>query len=73
MNSIDEQMIAYIKIYAVEHGYLPTVRDISQDMNITLSRAFKRFKTLEERGIITRNGQKYSVKGLKYVADFTQP
>ena len=69
MNELDKQIIEYIKTYGIEHGYLPTTRDVADGLNITHPRAFYRFKVLEKRGWLKRDGQKYSVKGLRYVRD----
>lgn len=67
--AIDNKILEYIKDYGVKNGCLPTVREIAKDLNITQSMTFYHFKILEDRGKIIRHGQRYSVKGLKYVRE----
>ena len=69
MSKLDDDIIEYILQYGLREGYLPTMREIAKEFNIGLTTVFYHFSTLEERGFIIRVGQRYCVKGLKYVRE----
>ena len=69
-SELNLEVYDYIKSYAVEHGYLPTIQEIADHFYIAVSSAHFHLRRLTEFGYISRHGgARYSVKGLRYVAD----
>lgn len=70
MKTTDKDVLNFIRSYGVEHGYLPTIREIGDALGIhSTSAIWLRMNNLEHQGYIHKNGVRYSVEGLRYVID----
>lgn len=49
-----EAVLAYVNEHRDEYGYSPSVRDIAQKMNVSVSTAHGDLRELEEEGLVTR-------------------
>ena len=70
MKPREEQILRFIKDYGLEHGFLPTVREICDGVNLkSTSSVSLHLANLEKLGYIKRDtgSPRYSVKGLWYV------
>ena len=66
----EKEVLLFIKEYALTKGYLPTVREISEGVHLKSTSSIAWYMiTLEKKGYIKREGWRYTVKGLRYVAD----
>ena len=67
----EKQILTIIKIYMMENGTTPTIRDICREAGLrSPSSAHKYFIRLVDKGYIKqfdRGTCRYSVKGMKYV------
>ena len=71
MSGLDLEIYNFIRRYAVENGFLPTITEIAEAFCFVISTANYRLIKLEKNGYIVRheNGIRYSVKGLRYIAE----
>ena len=68
----DKEVLDYIKGYMKENGTTPTMKNISEHINISTMVVQKHFQRLIELGYIKRLNEKshnYIVKGMKYVEE----
>ncbi len=66
----EKKIILFIKEFALTNGYLPTIREIGEGVNLKSTSSIACYMvSLEKKGYIIRDGWRYKVKGLKYVAD----
>ena len=66
----DSDVLEYVKRFMVENGYTPTVRDICKGMGLSSASSVQsHFIRLQRSGDIIRIGDRYKVKGMRYVSD----
>ena len=62
LRSKEKEIYRYIKDFAIEHGYLPSIREIGNGVGL---------KDIQHKGYINREwgSTRYSVKGLRYIEE----
>lgn len=64
----DQEILAYIKSFMIENGRTPTMREIGAGIHLySLNTVNMHFHRLVDQGYIFQFGNKYSVKGMKYI------
>lgn len=48
------QTLEYVRSYAEEHGYSPSLREVAKELGITPNGAQEKLKALEAKGAIAR-------------------
>jgi len=73
MTNRTKQIYDFIIDYAIENGYLPTVREIGDACSLSSTSTVQgHLEKLEDEKLITRptpRSNRYKVEGLKYVKD----
>ena len=68
----EKEIYRYIKAYGLEHGYLPSIREICAGVNLkSTSSVFRYLEDMQSKGYIKREcgSERYAVKGLRYVEE----
>ena len=66
----EQEIYRYIKDYGIEHGYLPSIREICAGVDLkSTSSVFSYLEDMQHKGYIKREwgSERYAVKGLRYV------
>ena len=75
MTKRDKDILNFIKEYMLEHGVVPSMREIGDGLNLySTATVFKHMKNLVQSGEIVWFKEKscrYKVKGMKYVREDT--
>ncbi len=73
MTKRDKDVLDYIKSYMLEHGTVPTIREICEGVNLySTASVYKHMQNLVRLGeivMIKEKGYRYTVKGMKYVSE----
>lgn len=71
MTKRDREILDFIKEYMIEHGTVPTVREIGEGVNLySTTSVYKHMRNLVRLGEIIpvkEKSNRYIVKGMKYV------
>ena len=72
LRSKEKEIYRYIKDFAIEHGYLPSIREIGNGVGLKSTSSVVRYmEDMQHKGYINREwgGTRYSVKGLRYIEE----
>ncbi len=68
----EKQILRYIMDYGLEHGYLPTIREICEECHLKSTSSVQHYlMDMQQKGYIIRDvgSSRYSVKGLRYIEE----
>lgn len=70
ITEIDEQILKEIKNYMIEHGVVPTQKELAKKMYFTAPTMQYHYTKLIELGYMKKVGKhRFIVKGMKYVEE----
>ena len=68
MRKKDWDMLCFIKDFMIKNGYTPTIREICNGVRFrSTSTAYDHFMKMVRLGYIEQIGNRYRVKGLRFV------
>lgn len=72
LRSKEKEIYRYIKDFAIEHGYLPSIREIGNGVGLKSTSSVVRYmEDMQHKGYVNREwgSTRYSVKGLRYIEE----